>query len=184
MDLAHLLPVFRMHPHKPPVAGDAMLLTHSMAAWIPFVSAVGTSCNEVQVTLVIRTFAIRVFTSMKKEILFYPLQNFKPYNLHRTFSTLIKECDAHENLSFKKFWRLFNVKIAIVTRFPVYAVSIYTATCRNSNSVHNESTVLKSGPMIGIAGTGINEKTIQTVLRIRSAITKLTRLPVGATRRE
>jgi hypothetical protein len=44
---------------------------------------------------------------------------------------LIRECDADVKLGIKEFWRQFNIKMAIVIRFPFYAFSIYAAIRRN-----------------------------------------------------
>jgi hypothetical protein len=69
---------------------------------------------QIQVTLLIRLFDIRVFAytwfyfsklSLGASISF-PQSNFKACYLHRTFSRLIRECDADE-LSVKEFWRQF-----------------------------------------------------------------------------
>jgi hypothetical protein len=70
----------------------------------------------------------------------YPIrgQILKPIYLRRNFFRLIRECDADDKLSIKEFWRQFNIKVAIVIRFPFYAFSLYMAIRRNAISVHNE----------------------------------------------
>jgi hypothetical protein len=62
--------------------------------------------------------------------IFYPRPNFKAYYLRQIFSGLIGLCDADDKLCIKEFWRQFNIKMAIVIRFPFYAFSIYAAICR------------------------------------------------------
>jgi hypothetical protein len=68
----------------------------------------------------------------------YPRPNFKAYFLRRTFSRLIRECDADDKLSIKEFWRQFNIKMATVMRFLFYAFSLYAAIDRNAPPVYNE----------------------------------------------
>jgi hypothetical protein len=52
------------------------------------------------------------------------------------------ECDADDKLTIKEFWRQFNVKMAIVIRFPFYAFSIYAAIRKNATVVYNVRRVL------------------------------------------
>jgi hypothetical protein len=95
--------------------------------------------KQMQVTLVLRVFAIRGFISVSWVSISYPRPNFKAYYMRRTFSRLIRECDADDKLSIREFWRQRNIKMAIVIRFPFYAISLYAAICRNATPVHNES---------------------------------------------
>jgi hypothetical protein len=71
----------------------------------------------------------------------YPIRgiNFKTYYLRRTFSRLIRECDVDNKLGIREFWRQFNIKMAIVIRFPFYAFSLYAAIHRNATPAENES---------------------------------------------
>jgi hypothetical protein len=71
----------------------------------------------------------------------YLKPNLKAYYLHQTFTMLIRECDADDKLSIREFWRQFNIKMAIVIRFPFYAFLIYAAIRRNVTPVHKESPV-------------------------------------------
>jgi hypothetical protein len=51
----------------------------------------------------------------------------------------MRECDADDTLSIKEFWLQFNIKMAIVIRFPFHAFSVYAATRRNATPVCDES---------------------------------------------
>jgi hypothetical protein len=44
----------------------------------------------------------------------YPLPKFEAYFLRRTFTRLIKECDADDKICIKEYWRQFNIKMVIV----------------------------------------------------------------------
>jgi hypothetical protein len=68
----------------------------------------------------------------------YPRPNFKAYFPRRTFSRLIRECDAHDKLRIKEFWRQY-INMAIVICFPFYAFSLYAAIRKNATPVYNES---------------------------------------------
>jgi hypothetical protein len=91
-----------------------------------------------QVTLVVRAFAVPGFISvLRGTSVSYPRQNFKASYLRLTFSWLIMECDADDELSFKEFWRQFNIRLAIVM-LPVLRVFIIRGDSQERSPVYNE----------------------------------------------
>jgi zona occludens toxin (predicted ATPase) len=74
-----------------------------------------------------------------RSIIAYQLPFSETYYLRRSFSSLIKECDADDRLTTKGLWRQSNIKIAIVILFLFYSFSTYAATNRTATTVYNES---------------------------------------------
>jgi hypothetical protein len=114
---------------------------HFIAIWEPCVVFIWDTYRWLLLyALLLSAFShIRSFISVSwRASISYPRPNFKAYYLCRTFSRLIRECDAHDKLSIEEFWRQVNIKMAIVM-FPVSRVLLYATVRRNANPAYNES---------------------------------------------